>query len=175
MMSRTIPLAAAATLMLALASPAAFAQAASSPAAKPVTQSSQASRPASGRPANLRAEPVPPQVDKTFERWDTDHDKALSQQEFRNGWRDMRRAVQVREGLQHQFSSVDANGNKAIDANEYGHLLLIQQAGKAAPPLSAYDANKNQRLEFTEYLDLVRRMSERRTTSPGRPGKTPAR
>ena len=179
MMSNKLFAASTAMLMLALAQPA-FAQAASSPTVQPASKAAQeGARPATARstaarPARLRAEPLPPQVDATFKLWDADHNGSLSQQEFRDGWRGMRRAVQVRDSLQKQFNSVDTNNNKAIDADEYGRLVLIQKAGKSAPPLSAYDANKNQRLEFTEYVDLVRRMSERRTTSPARPGKTTA-
>lgn len=164
---------ATATLVLVFAAHPACAQAASTPTVKPAAKASQAARPAA-RPVTkqLRAEPLPPQVDETFKLWDADHDGSLSQQEFRNGWRGMRRAVKVRGSLQKQFNSVDTNNNKAIDAAEYGHLVLVQKAGKSAPPLSAYDANKNQRLEFSEYVDLVRRMSERRTTLPASTGKT---
>ncbi len=174
MMSSKLFVVAAATLLLAFAAHPACAQSASVPTAKPTAKVAQAARPTTAGPASLRAEPLPPQVDETFKLWDADHNGSLSQQEFRNGWRGMRRAVRVRGSLQKQFSSVDTNNNKAIDADEYGQLVLIQKAGKSAPPLSAYDANKNQRLEFSEYVDLVRRMSERRTTSPAQPGKTTA-
>lgn len=179
MMSNKHFVVAAATLLLAFAAHPACAQSASSPTAssptaKPAANASQAAQPTTQGPAPIRAKPLPPQVDKTFKLWDADDNGSLTQQEFRNGWRGMRRAVEVRDGLQKQFNSVDTNNNKAIDADEYGQLVLIQKAGKSAPPLSAYDANKNQRLEFSEYVDLVRRMSERRTTSPARPGKTTA-
>lgn len=173
MMSNKLFLAAAITLVLAFAANPACAQSASTSTVKPAAKA-QAARPTTASPASTQAEPLPLQVDETFKLWDADHNGSLSQQEFRNGWRSMRRAVKVRGSLQKQFNSVDTNNNKAIDANEYGNLVLIQKAGKSAPPLSAYDANKNQRLEFSEYVDLVRQMSERRTTSPTHPGKTAA-
>jgi hypothetical protein len=72
----------------------------------------------------------------------------------------------VRDRLHQQFEAVDADGNDAIDAAEYGNLLLVKRAGKNAPSLSAFDANKDQRLQFPEYLALVRHMTERRTAAP---------
>ena len=151
---------AAATLWLAVAQPL-CAQVASSPATRPAPVKTT-----TASPAPIRAEPLPPQVDQTFKLWDADHNGALSEQEFRNGWRSMRRAVEVRSGLHEQFTKVDVNGNKAIDAGEYGNLVLVQEAGKAAPPLSAFDKNKNQRLEFSEYLTMVRQLSGRRKSAP---------
>ena len=63
-----------------------------------------------------------------------------------------------------------ADGGKArldaIDAAEYGKLLLVERAGNGAPPLSMFDTDKDQRLQFPEYLALVRHMTERRTVAP---------
>lgn len=100
------------------------------------------------------------QVDATFKAWDADHNGALSAQEFKTGWAAMRQVAEVEARLRAQFHKVDANGNGAIDAAEYANLVLVKNAGKSAPLLSAFDTNKNQRLEFGEYLGLVRRMSQ---------------
>jgi hypothetical protein len=105
------------------------------------------------------AEQVPARVAATFAAWDVNKDKVLSQQEFVAGWRNLQRAAAVEAGLRRQFSVVDADRSGAIDGKEYGNLLLIKRAGKAAPLLSSFDANRNQRLEFPEYLELVRRMT----------------
>lgn len=150
---------AAAVLCLALASGMAWAQAAA-PAPSP-----QASP--------LRAEPSPPQVDATFAAWDRDHNGVLSLQEFRDGSRGMRRMAGVRGRLHQQFEAVDADGNDAIDAGEYGNLLLVKRAGTGAPLLSTFDADRNQRLDFAEYLALVSHLGERRTATP-RPANAPA-
>jgi len=129
----------------------------------------QAAAPAPSPQASpLRAEPSPPQVDATFAAWDRDHNGALSLQEFREGSRGMRRMAGVRDRLHQQFEAVDADGNDAIDAAEYGKLLLVERAGKGAPPLSMFDTDKDQRLQFPEYLALVRHMTERRTAAPTR-------
>ena len=127
----------------------------------------QAAAPAPSPQASpLRAEPSPPQVDATFAAWDRDHNGALSLQEFRDGSRGMRRKAGVRDRLHQQFEAVDADGNDAIDAAEYGKLLLVERAGNGAPPLSMFDTDKDQRLQFPEYLALVRHMTERRTVAP---------
>lgn len=105
------------------------------------------------------AEQVPARVAAIFAAWDVNKDKVLSQQEFVAGWRSLQRAAAEEAVLQRQFNLVDADRSGAIDGKEYRNLLLIKRAGKAAPLLSSFDANSNQRLEFPEYLDLVRRMS----------------
>lgn len=126
----------------------------------------QAAQPAPAQASPLRAEPSPPQVDATFAAWDLDHNGVLSLQEFRDGSRGMRRMAGVRGRLHQQFEAVDADGDDAIDAAEYGNLVLVKRAGKGAPPLAMFDANKDQHLDFPEYLALVRHMGERRTATP---------
>lgn len=102
---------------------------------------------------------VPPEIDAVFAAWDLDKNGALSLNEFRSGWVALRRAGEMQARLRTQFHTVDANKNDAIDASEYGNLVLIQRAGKSAPPLSTFDTNKDQRLEFDEYVELVQRMA----------------
>ncbi len=114
-----------------------------------------------------------PQVDAVFKAWDRDGNGALSKNEFENGYANLRRAGEIQGRLRHQFDVVDANNNGAIDAGEYGNLVLVKQAGKSAPPLSTFDANKNQRLEFAEYVAAVRRMSAQRTAAPAAPESRP--
>ena len=57
--------------------------------------------------------------------------------------------------LRRQFATLDANHDGAIDASEYGNLVLIKNAGKTAPPLARFDVNADGKLEFGEYLKLV--------------------
>lgn len=119
-------------------------------------QGAPASKPA---PAQAAAPQVPPEIDTAFQAWDVDHNGTLSLQEFRNGWLALRRTAEMQARLREQFHKLDANGNDALEANEYANLVLVKQAGKSAPPLSAFDANKNQRLEFGEYVELIRRLA----------------
>lgn len=143
-----------------------------------LSASAQTARPSTTAPAKANqakaAEQAQAQIDATFKAWDTDKNGVLSLQEFRAGTQAMRRAVKARESLRGQFKAVDVDNNNVIDANEYGKLVLIIKAGNDAPPLSAYDKNKNQTLEFAEYVVLVREMSARKPTSTVPTGKTPA-
>jgi Ca2+-binding EF-hand superfamily protein len=97
-------------------------------------------------------------VDATFAAWDTNKDHQLSLAEFKAGWAELQKASAAEAALIRQFQSMDTDHNGALDANEYANLLLVKRAGKAAPPLSAFDANKDQRLEFGEYVALVRKL-----------------
>ena len=113
-------------------------------------------------------------VEAIFARWDTDRNGLLSRDEFSKGWAEQAVAARksameaVQEGLQAQFDAIDANDNAAIDADEYDGLVLVQRAGSAAPALAAFDANGDARLQYAEYLQLVRRMA-----ATQRAGETP--
>lgn len=163
-MSRRLVLALAG-LALACASTQACAQAA---AAKPQPQPQHALPAQAAAPATPRE----PAVDATFKAWDADHNGVLSQAEFRQGWNSVRKRAEnkVEASLRTQFDKVDANHNGAIDAGEYGNLLLVQRAGKSAPALASFDRNGDQRLEFDEYMALVARLA----VAPRKPqGKAP--
>jgi len=109
---------------------------------------------------------VPPEIDAAFAAWDLDKNGALSLDEFRSGWVALRRAGELQARLRTQFHAVDANKNDAIDAGEYGSLVLVKRAGKSAPPLSTFDTNKDQRLEFDEYVELVQRLAAAERAAP---------
>ena len=51
---------------------------------------------------------------------------------------------------------------------EYANLVLVKQAGKAAPGLATFDANKNQKLEFSEYLTVVQRLAASQPAAPAK-------
>ena len=113
-------------------------------------------------------------VESIFTRWDTDHSGLLSRDEFAKGWAEQaktaRRAAMeaVQEGLREQFQAIDAKDDDTIDASEYPGLMLVRRAGSEAPALATFDANRDGRLQFDEYLQLVRRMAATR-----RAGETP--
>jgi hypothetical protein len=139
-------------------------------------QASGAARP--GTQAPVRAEPTPRLAEQTFQAWDADRNGALSRQAFVSGWTQLRRAGVAQGSLRRQFQAVDANDNQAIDAGEYRNLVLVRSAGDGAPPLSSFDRNGNQRLEFAEYLVLVRQLGGRHYAAPPKPaapGSTPTR
>jgi Ca2+-binding EF-hand superfamily protein len=98
-------------------------------------------------------------ADTAFAAWDVDHDGDLSKQEFSNGWEQVRRATELQGRLRQQFGIVDINKSGAIEPVEYTSLILVKEAGKSAPPFSTFDANKDGRLQFGEYLKLVQTLA----------------
>ncbi|MGE4366090.1 EF-hand domain-containing protein [Thermomonas sp.] len=116
-------------------------------------------------PAPSAARPDP--VAATFKAWDKNGDGQLSLPEFRAGWEQMQAALRVEQALRRQFAALDTNHDGAIDASEYGNLVLIKQAGKAAPPLARFDANGDGKLEFVEYVKLVQALAPQQDAGKG--------
>ena len=85
----------------------------------------------------------------------------LSPQEFRVGWQQLRAAAE-RQRLHEQFVAMDTDKNGCLNATEYAHLMLVQQAGKSAPPMAMFDIQRNQCLDFKEYLNAVDFMLKQR-------------
>ena len=57
--------------------------------------------------------------------------------------------------LHANFVAMDANKSGALEQNEFANLEVIKKAGAKAPMLSAFDADKNGKLEFKEYVELI--------------------
>ena len=104
-----------------------------------------------------------------FEAWDKNGDGQLSLVEFRSGWQQTQASAKVRAALGRQFAALDANHDRAIDAAEYGNLVLVKKAGKAAPPLARFDANANGKLEFAEYVKLVETLAPQEAGKDAKP------
>ena len=90
----------------------------------------------------------------TFGRWDKDNNRALSVEEFSAGWREIQAANTLRN-LHDNFVAKDADKNGSLGPSEYLKLDLVQKAGTSAPPMATFDTDKNQRLDFKEYVGLV--------------------
>ncbi|WP_158883461.1 hypothetical protein [Rhodanobacter sp. L36] len=89
-----------------------------------------------------------------FTQWDTNHDGTLSPAEFSAGWEKLQSDAALHR-LHDQFVALDTNKSGSLDAAEYAHLELIKHAGASAPPMSAFDTDKNRRLDFKEYVNAV--------------------
>lgn len=94
-----------------------------------------------------------------FGRWDKDKNNALSLAEFKAGWQEVQANLVLRQ-LHENFVQMDVNKSGAIEVLEYANLELIKKAGASAPPMSTFDLDKNQRLDFKEYVGMVRSMSK---------------
>ena len=153
---------------IALAITAVLSLAGAAAAQTPAPAPAQTRQPAAARPAStpppaagpVRAEPTSAQVDAAFKAWDADRNGSLTLDEFRSGWRNLSRdaAQPVEARLRQQFDRIDANRNAGIDRTEYPNLILVKQAGNAAPAFSEFDRDGSQKLEFAEYTELVRRL-----------------
>ncbi|WP_158883493.1 hypothetical protein [Rhodanobacter sp. L36] len=82
-----------------------------------------------------------------FTQWDTNHDGTLSPAEFSAGWEKLQSDAALHR-LHDQFVALDTDRSGSLDAAEYAHLALVKHAGASAPPMSAFDTDKNQRLDF---------------------------
>lgn len=125
----------------------------------------QAAPPATPAPAAAPAN-ADARVEATFAAWDTNKDHQLSLLEFKAGWAALQKETAAEVALHRQFQAMDTDHDGALDANEYGNLVLVKRAGKAAPPLSTFDANKDQRLQFGEYVELVRKLGAQAAPTP---------
>ena len=123
--------------------------------AKQAAAQSAAAKPA---PAT-QARPAQDPAADAFKAWDKDGNGNLSLVEFRTGWQQVQRAAELQARLRHQFGTVDANKNDAIDPAEYGNLKLVQNAGAKAPQMSVFDANRDGKLGFGEYVKLVQALA----------------
>lgn len=110
------------------------------------------------------AVPAADPVAAVFAAWDRDGDGRLSLAEFRAGRAQVQAIARAQEALARQFAAIDADHDRAIDAREYANLVLVKQAGKAAPPLARFDADGDGRLEFAEYARLVATLAPREAT-----------
>ena len=124
-----------------------------------------ASAPAPTAAAPARTGPSPGDgqaatAEQLFASWDKDKNRMLSQEEFKNGW-ESAREQNILGRLEAQFRAADKDKSGLIEAGEFANLGLIKRAGSGAPPMSAFDLNKDQKIDFKEYLDLVPAMMKR--------------
>ena len=130
--------------------------------ALPVVAFAQDAKPAPARQAGG--------PDAVFAAWDKDGNGTLSKDEFRNGWAGTRNALATQR-LKAEFQRHDANKDGSLQAGEYANLALVQRAGKSAPMMSAFDRNKDQGLDFAEYVDFVKTAAQLQPAAPV-PAKT---
>lgn len=112
-------------------------------------------KPAPARPAAAPAAQQQGGPDAVFAQWDTDRNGTLSKDEFLVGWAALRSDM-VMQRMQAEFVRQDADKSGKLEAGEFGNLVIVQRLGKSAPAMSAFDANKNNGLEFPEYIEYIK-------------------
>lgn len=98
-------------------------------------------------------------IDAMFKSLDKDKNNQLSFEEFKQGVVAERRQAMILQRLNGIFRAADANKNGALESAEFNTLPAVKQATGVKPRFSDYDANKDQKLSFREYLDFVGKMS----------------
>lgn len=121
---------------------------------------------AATRTASPQAQPGITQ-DALFDSWDRNHDKSISRDEFKAGWQQLEATMALRQ-LHEQFVVRDTSKSDCIDASEYAQLELVKKAGTSAPPLATFDADKNQCLNFKEYVGLIQSLLGSSSNTPPR-------
>lgn len=116
---------------------------------------------ADAQPAAVVTQPAQDHVgtDGVFAALDTNKDGTVSRLEFQAGYPGLARAFVVELRLRDQFQLLDANRSGAIEASEYANLELVKRTDKNAPGFATFDINKNQKLEFPEYIAAVRQLT----------------
>jgi Ca2+-binding EF-hand superfamily protein len=122
---------------------------------KPAPAKPAASKPAAGNGGNIEQG-----IDKMFAALDKDNNKQLSYDEFKNGVVAERRQAMVMQRLGQIFQEADKNGNKTLEQVEFNALPGVKAAKEPKPKFADYDKNKDQKMDFREYIEFVSKMSE---------------
>ncbi len=128
---------------------------------------------AQARPAAAPAAAAPAAVAETpeamFQNMDKNNDKMLSLDEFKAGIEARNRAMIVAR-LHAQFKSMDKNNSGALEPTEFYELPMVKSGGSNAPTFTSADTDKDQKLNFKEYVALVAKYAESRATAaPSKP------
>jgi hypothetical protein len=89
-----------------------------------------------------------------FARMDLNRDQQLSADEFKAALSPRNRPV-IYQRLSAQFRAVDIDHSGYLEAIEFSSLAMIEDAGVAAPSLSAVDTSKDARIDFKEFVALA--------------------
>ena len=122
---------------------------------KPAPAKPAASKPAAGTGGNMEQG-----IDKMFAALDKDNNKQLSYDEFKNGVVAERRQAVLMQRLRQIFQEADKNDNKTLELVEFNALPGVKAAKNPKPIFGDYDKNKDQKIDFREYVEFVSKMSQ---------------
>jgi len=118
--------------------------------AKPATQA----KPAQGQDIETG-------IDQMFKAMDRDGNKQLSYAEFKAAVVNERKQMMVIERLRSEFIQLDKNKNSTLDAAEFNAHPGLKSLPAPKPQLVEFDRNKDQKMEFGEYVNFIEQMSKR--------------
>lgn len=144
-MNRLIGLSVALGALLAVCT--VSAQTKPAPAAKP--------GPAPAQNANLEKG-----IDTMFKAIDTDKNGALSFQEFQTAVIAQRRQAQLIQQLQAKFRSADTDKSGTLNIAEFNKLPAVVNSPNPKPAFTTFDSNKDQAIDFREYLMFVQQVTK---------------
>jgi Ca2+-binding EF-hand superfamily protein len=99
-------------------------------------------------------------IDQMFAALDRDKNKQLSFEEFKNGVVAERKQAMLMQRLGNIFQDADKNRNGSLEPVEFNALPGMKAAKEPKPKFGDFDANKDQKLSFREYLGFVSAMSQ---------------
>ncbi len=118
-------------------------------------------QPTAPRPGQASQPPSQQQVaetpEVTFAYFDKNGDKSINLEEFKSGIEERNRLI-VLQRLQAQFQAMDKNKTAHLELVEFNALPMIKSAGKSAPSFAETDVNRDQKLDFKEYVGAVAKM-----------------
>ena len=91
-------------------------------------------------------------IDKIFADMDTEKNKQVSVV-------NQRRQMFIIEKLRENFKASDKNGNGTLEIAEFNALPGLQNMPPPKPAFATFDLNKDQKMDFREYVEFVGKMS----------------
>ena len=132
-------------------------------------QTAGAAKPAAAKPAAAGKQPDLTQgIDQMFKAIDKDKNGVISFEEFKAAVVAERRQMLVIEQLQGNFRAADTNKNNTLSAAEFNALPVMAKLPAPKPAFATYDLNKDQAMDFREFLAFVQQISK---TPPPAPTK----
>ncbi len=120
---------------------------------------SQAKPAAQAKPA--QGQNIEAGIDQMFKAIDRDGNKQLSYAEFKTAVVNERKQMMVVERLRAEFMQLDKNRNSSLDAAEFNAHPGLKAVPEPKPQLAQFDRNKDQKMEFGEYVGFIEEMSKR--------------
>jgi Ca2+-binding EF-hand superfamily protein len=119
----------------------------------------QTAKPAPANPAAGKQPDLTQGIDQMFKAMDKDKNGVLSFEEFKVAVVAERRQMMIIEQMQANFRAGDTNKNNTLSAAEFNALPVMPKLPSPKPVFATYDLNKDQAMDFREFLGFVQQIS----------------